>query len=70
MIMKANWERLYSVLKMTREGKDNEPIDNPWYVNQIKSEISIKDIEEMNAKDVKEAVINYLQVIVPGIRIR
>lgn len=53
---------LYSVLKDTREGKDNTPLDRK-YSDRIKSKISIKDIENMSGEDVKETVINYLESI-------
>lgn len=65
-----NWEVLYSVLKMTREGKDNAPIDDMWYMEQIQSLISIHDIEKMSSNDVKTAVINYLNAVAPSIRRR
>ncbi len=53
---------LYSVLKDTREGKDNLPLDKN-YVDRIKSKISITDIESMSGSEVKEAVISYLNSI-------
>ncbi|WP_102399512.1 hypothetical protein [Haloimpatiens massiliensis] len=59
------WDYLYSILKMTREGKDTMPIQDERYRKAIVNSISIKDIEEMEAKEIKEAVINYLQVVAP-----
>ncbi|MTK13908.1 MAG: hypothetical protein F8N39_18155 [Clostridiaceae bacterium] len=63
-----NWEVLYSVLKMTREGRDNELLEDKWYIEQIKKEITIRDIEKMKSVEVKEAVINFLKAIVPDLR--
>lgn len=60
-----NWENLYSVLKMTREGKDNEVIKDLNYRKLIINSISKKDIQKMSKKDLQEAVLNYLEVIVP-----
>lgn len=60
-----NWERLYSVLKMTREGKGNIVIDDPEHRKWIADTITIKDIEKMSKKELQEAVISYLETIVP-----
>lgn len=57
-----DWNVLYSILKETREGKGNIPL-NEEYANRINSRISIKDIEKMELSEVKEAVISYLEVI-------
>lgn len=57
-----DWTKLYSVLKETREGRDNLPLDKE-YKNRINSKISISDIENMSGSDVKEAVISYLNSI-------
>lgn len=63
-----NWERLYSILKMTREEKGNSPIQDESYRKCIKDSISIKDVEKMDAREIKEAIINYLEVTVPELR--
>jgi hypothetical protein len=60
-----NWENLYSVLKMTREGKDNEILKNIDYRKMISESITKRNIERMSKKDLQEAIISYLEVIVP-----
>lgn len=60
-----NWEKLYSALKMTREGKGNIIMNNPMYRKRIADTITIKDIENMSKKDLQDAVISYLESIVP-----
>jgi hypothetical protein len=62
------WENLYSILKMTRGGSDNQVITDLRLRKYIASSITKKDIEKMKAEDVKEAVINYLTVLIPEIR--
>lgn len=62
------WEQLYSILKMTREGNGNLPIQDERYRKHIKDSISIDDIERMEEREIKEAVINYLQVVAPGFK--
>ncbi len=61
------WERLYAALKLTREN-DNIPLTIESNIQKINELITVKEIENMNAEDIKEAVINYLEVIVPGMR--
>lgn len=61
------WERLYAALKLTREN-DNIPLTIESNIQKINELITVKEIENMKAEDVKEAVINYLEVIVPGMR--
>ena len=53
---------LDSVLKLTREGMETKPL-NYEYRERIKEELSIRDIENMDGEEVKEAVIEYLQGI-------
>ncbi|MFA9397220.1 MAG: hypothetical protein ACERKV_03010 [Clostridiaceae bacterium] len=62
-MIKINWERLYSALKMTREGKDTEPIEDILYKDNINETITVRDIEKMEPNEAKEAVINYLTVV-------
>ena len=54
---------LYSVLKLTREGMETKPLKYE-YKQRIKEELTIRDIENMDGEEVKEAVIEYLQGIV------
>ncbi|MDF2800827.1 MAG: hypothetical protein K0S61_730 [Anaerocolumna sp.] len=61
------WERLYAALKLTREN-DNIPLTIESNIQKINELITVKEIENMKAEDIKEAVINYLEVIVPGMR--
>lgn len=64
----GSWENLYSVLKMAREGKDNEELKDMYYRKMIAEKITKSDIEKMSKEDLQEAIINYLEVIVPELR--
>jgi hypothetical protein len=61
------WERLYAALKLTREN-DNIPLTIESNIQKINELITVKEIENMKAEDIKEAVIDYLEVVVPGMR--
>lgn len=61
------WEKLYAALKLTRQ-EDNIPLTIESHIQKINSLITIEDIENMRSDDVKEAVINYLQAVVPSMR--
>jgi hypothetical protein len=61
------WEKLYAALKLTRQD-NNIPLTIESHIQKINSLITIEDIENMKSDDVKEAVINYLQAIVPSMR--
>ena len=63
-----NWEKLYSVLKMAREGKDNEELKDICYRKMIAKKITKSDIEKMSKENLQEAIINYLEVLVPELR--
>lgn len=60
-----NWNTIYSVLKMTREGKGNKPIEDEKIRQYIASIISIADIKKMGKEELQEGLINYLEVVNP-----
>jgi hypothetical protein len=59
--------KLYQALKMTRENY-NMPLTIESQIERINSLITINDIKNMKPEDIKEAVIDYLEVVVPGMR--
>lgn len=64
----CNWDTIYSVLKMTRESKDNQPMESKERREYIASFISISDIENMSKKDLQEGLITYLETVIPELR--
>lgn len=61
------WEKLYSVLKLTRGDDQNLPLDQK-HQDRIQVEIKISEIEKMSKSELQEAVISYIKAVVPGIR--
>ncbi|WP_338630497.1 hypothetical protein [Clostridium baratii] len=53
---------IYGVLKACREGRENRALKEP-YLKIVQSEISIKDIEEMNLVEVKEGLLEFLTTV-------